>query len=146
MAPQCPRSTIQSSCGIDEAFYDPALAFVSCFSFTVPSSPCMCCHFSLVYLFTSCDLAHPSLSQVSCTGKPFLIPLPTLNYLDFSEVAFFTPVSSHWILCLFLSQYSSHYITVICFMSIPLTQLEASWGLDLSFIFTSSCSSTKTFP
>lgn len=105
----------------------------------------LCLLASLPYTpVTSYDLAQ-FLPRVSCTGKPFLISLLTLKYADLSEILFFTPVSSHRVLHLFLSQHSSHSVIMICLMSI--SGLTGSFLRPRSLLhFYSSCYSTKPGP
>lgn len=123
--------------GRDKAFYFQALVYLSCFSFfnafipwwMLSSQPCIPVHLQWLGSFQN-------IPRLPWTGKPFLISLPTLNYADLIEVLFFAPVSSRRSLYLFLSEYLSHSIIIICF-GLSLFWLEASRGLDLCLIFIS---------
>lgn len=144
VVPHCPHSTIQSSCwkghGLLLSNSCVFLLFFLPYAFLplclVASLPCIPVNLLGLTQF---------LPRVSCTGNPFLISLLTRKYADLSEVPFFTAVSSHRVLHLFLSQHSSHSVIIICLMSIP--------GLIGSFLrprylahFYSSCYSTKPGP
>lgn len=120
--------------GIAKAFSYPALPNLAGFSSIKPSCP-VCAAISALNACSFHVTWSLQLIPRACwTGKPSPISLPVHNSPNLGEVAFFTPVSSHGIPKLFLSQRSSHCVIVVCFMSIPPTWVEASWGLNLRFI------------